>query len=119
MDEGLGLVIALLLFLLLIPIAISFVILYAILRDKKLSFVGSIIGFIGAFVIGFAIPVRDGQGIIWLLMRIELVAQSSVAPLIMVTFFGLLTAFTGFIVIKIFIKLKNIFNIKFNKEVKI
>ena len=102
MDEGLGYAIALPLFLLLIPIAISFVILYAILRDKKLSVVGSIIGFIGAFVIGFAIPVWEGHGIIWLLMSTDIVAQSSLAPFVMAIFFGLLTAFTGLIVIKIF-----------------
>ena len=102
MDEGLSLVIAMVLTLLLIPIAISFFVLYAILRNKKRSLIGSIIGFMGAFVIGFAIPVSDGQSIIWFLMRMDMIAPSSLAPLVMAAFFGLLTAFTGLIVIKIF-----------------
>lgn len=102
MDEGLSLVIAMVLTLLLIPIAISFFVLYAILRDKKRSLIGSIIGFMGAFVIGFTIPVSDGQSIIWFFMSMDMIAQSSLAPLVMATFFGLLTAFTGLIVIKIF-----------------
>ena len=46
-NEGLGYAIAFPLFLLLIPISISFIILYAILRDKKQSIVGTIIGFSG------------------------------------------------------------------------
>ena len=100
MDEGLGYAIALPLFLLLIPISISFVILYAILRDKKLSIVGSIIGFLGAFVVAYAIPACDQGGIIWLLMRIDIVAQSPLAPLVMAAFFGILTAFIGLIAIK-------------------
>ena len=33
-------------------------------------------------VIGFVIPVWNGQGIIWFLMRIDKIAQSSLAPLI-------------------------------------
>ncbi len=53
-------------------------------------------------MIGFAIPVLDGQSIIWFLMRMDMIAQSSLAPLVMATFFGLLTAFTGLIIIKIF-----------------
>jgi hypothetical protein len=100
LDEGLGYAIALPLFLLLIPISISFVILYAILRDKKQSIVGSIIGFLGAFVIAYVIPVCDEGGIIWLLMRIDMVAQSPLAPFVMAVFFGMLTAFIGLIVIK-------------------
>jgi hypothetical protein len=101
MDEGLGFALVPI-FVIVLPIVISSFILYFILRNKKMSIVGSIIGFIGAFVIGFAIPVWDGQGIIKLLMSINIMPQSSLAPLIMVTFFGLLTAFTGLIVIKIF-----------------
>jgi hypothetical protein len=101
MDEGLGFALVPI-FVIVLPIVISSLILYFILRNKKMSIVGSIIGFIGAFVIGFAIPVRDGQGIIWLLMRTDILAQSSLAPFAMVIFFGLLTAFTGLIVIKIF-----------------
>jgi len=100
LDEGLGYAIALPLFLLLIPISISFVILYAILRDKKQSIVGSIIGFFGALVVAYAIPVPNGEGIIWLLMRIDIVNQSPLAPFIMAVFSGMLTAFIGLIVIK-------------------
>ncbi|MCZ7380553.1 MAG: hypothetical protein O8C64_03130 [Candidatus Methanoperedens sp.] len=101
MDEGLGFALVPI-FVIVLPIVISSFILYFILRNKKMSIVGSIIGFIGAFVIGFVIPVRDGQGIIWHLMRIDIIAQSTLAPIVMVIFFGLLTAFTGLIVIKIF-----------------
>lgn len=101
MDEGLGFAL-IPVFLIVLPITISFCILYFILRNTKMSIIGSIIGFIGAFVIGFVIPVWEGQGIIWSFMRIDKIGQSSLAPLIMVTFFGLLTAFTGLFVIKIF-----------------
>ena len=101
MNDGLGYAIALPLFLLLIPISISFVILYVILKDKKQSILGSIIGFFGAFVVAYAIPVHDGEGIIWLLMDIDIVAQSPLAPFIMAVFFGMLAAFIGLIVIKI------------------
>ncbi len=101
MDEGLGFALVPI-FVIVLPIVISSIILYSMLRNKKMSIVGSIFGFIGAFVIGFAIPVWDGQGIIWLLMRTDILAQSSSAPFAMAIFFGLLTAFTGLIVIKIF-----------------
>ena len=102
MDEGLLLVLIVPTFVIVLPIVISSLILYFILRNKKMSIIGSIIGFIGAFVIGYAVPVRDGQGIIWLLMRIDMVAQSSLAAFVMGFFSGLLTALTGLIVIKIF-----------------
>ena len=102
MDEGLLFVLIVPTFVVILPIVISSFILYFILRNKKMSIIGSIIGFIGAFVIGFAIPIWDGQGIIQLFMSIDIMARSSLAPLIMATFFGLLTAFTGLIVIKIF-----------------
>ncbi|MCZ7385214.1 MAG: hypothetical protein O8C63_10775 [Candidatus Methanoperedens sp.] len=101
MDEGLGFALVPIIIIVL-PIVISSIILYSMLRNKKMSIIGSITGFIGAFVIGFAIPVWDGQGIIWLLIRTDILAQSSSAPFAMVIFFGLLTAFTGLIVIKIF-----------------
>ncbi len=101
MDEGLGFALVPI-FIIVMPIVISSFILYFILRNKKMSTIGSIIGFIGAFVIGFAIPVRDGEGIIWLLMRTDILVQSTLAPFVMVIFFGLLTALTGLIVIKIF-----------------
>ncbi len=102
MDEGLLLVLIVPTFVIVLPIVISSFILYFILRNKKMSIIGSIMGFIGAFVIGYAVPVRDGQGIIWLLMCLDMVAQSSLAPFVMAIFSGLLTALTGLIVIKIF-----------------
>ena len=101
LDEGLGFALIIPLFFLLIPISISFVILYAILRNKKLSIVGSIIGLPCAFLVAYAIPVREGEGIIWYLMRIDIVAASPLAPYIMAVFFGMLTAVIGLIVIKI------------------
>jgi apolipoprotein N-acyltransferase len=101
LNDGLGYAIALPLFLLLIPISISFIILYAILRDTKKSIEGTIIGFIGAFVVAYVIPVCDQGGLIWLLIRIDIVAQSSLAPFIMAVFFGMLAAFIGLIVIKL------------------
>ncbi len=101
MDEGLGFAL-IPIFVIVLPIVISSLILYFILRNKKMSIIGSIIGFIGAFVIGFAVPVRDGEGIIWFLMRLDIVAQSSLAPFVMAIFSGLLTVLTGLIVIKIF-----------------
>lgn len=100
MDEGLGFA-QVPIFVIVLPIVISSIILYFMLRNKKMSIVGSTFGFIGAFVIGFAIP-GDGQGIIWLLMRTDLLVHSSSAPLALVIFFGLLSAFTGLIVIKVF-----------------
>ena len=101
LNEGLGYAIAFPLFLLLIPISISFIILYAILRDKKQSIMGTIIGFLGAFVVAYVIPVCDQGGIIWLILSIDIIAQSSLAPFIMAVFFGMLAAFIGLIVIKI------------------
>ena len=101
MDEGLGFALVPI-FIIGLPIAISSFILYFMLRNKKMSIIGSIIGFIVASVIGIAIPVWDGQSIIQLLMSMEIMPKSSLGPLIMVVFFGLLTAFTGLIVIKIF-----------------
>lgn len=110
MDDGLGFALIIPIFFLLIPISISFVILYTILRDKKLSVVGSIIGLPCAFVVAYAIPVSDGEGIIWLLMRTDLVVQSSLAPYIMAVLFGMFTAFTGLIAIKIMGRIPNLLN---------
>ncbi|NJD51848.1 MAG: hypothetical protein FIB07_03180 [Candidatus Methanoperedens sp.] len=100
MDEGLGFALVPI-FIIVLPIVISSLILYFIFRNRKMSIIGSIIGLIGAFVIGFAIPVWDGQSIVQLLMGMNIMPQSSLAPVVMVIFFGLLTAFTGLIVIKI------------------
>lgn len=101
MNYGLGYALVFPLFILLISISISFVILYVILRDKKQSFVRSILGLIGAFVVAFAIPVCDQGGFIWLLMRTDIVGHSPLAPFIMAVFFGILAATIGLIVIKI------------------
>lgn len=101
MDEGLAFALILPVFFLLIPVSISFVFLYTILRDKKLSIAGSIIGLPVAFVLAYAIPVSEGEGIIWYLARIDIVAASPFAPYIIAAFFGMLTAFIGLIVIKI------------------
>ncbi|MFA4957295.1 MAG: hypothetical protein WC556_10040 [Candidatus Methanoperedens sp.] len=84
------------LFLLLIPIIISFVVLYTITKDKKRSIVGTIIGYIGAFVIGFTIPVWNGEGIIWLLT-----SGSWSSPYIMTIVLGSMTTFIGLIVLQI------------------
>ena len=110
MDEGLGFALIIPLFFILIPISISFVILYAILRDKKLSILGSIIGLPFAFWIAYAIPVSDGEGIMWHLMRIDIVGMSPFAPYIMAVSFGTLTAFMGLIVIKIMVRVSNLLN---------
>jgi hypothetical protein len=101
LDEGLGFALILPVFFLLIPISISFALLYAILRNKKLSIAGSIVGLPVAFMLVYTIPVSEGEGIIWHLARIDIVAASPFAPYIMAAFFGMLTAFMGLIVIKI------------------
>lgn len=101
MDEGLGFALILPVFFLLIPVSISFALLYAVLRNKKLSIAGSIIGLPIAFVLAYAIPVSEGEGIIWHLARVDMVAASPFAPYIMAAFFGMLTAFMGLIIIKI------------------
>jgi hypothetical protein len=110
LEEGLGFALIIPLFLILIPMSISFVILYAILRDKKLSIVGSIIGMPLSFLILYVIPVSDGQGIMWHLMNMDILAASPFAPYIMAVFFGMLTAFTGLIATKIMISIPNILN---------
>lgn len=101
MDEGLGFALILPVFFLLIPFSVSFAFLYAILKNKKLSIMGSIIGLPVAFVLAYTIPVSEGEGIIWHLARIDIVAASPFAPYIMAAFFGMLTASIGLIVIKI------------------
>ncbi len=100
MDEGLVFVLILPVFFLLIPVSISFVLLYANLINKKLSIAGSIIGLPIAFVLAYAIPVNEGEGIIWYLARTDIVASSPFAPYIIAAFFGMFTAFTGLIAIK-------------------
>ncbi len=110
LEDGLGFALIIPLFLILIPMSISFVILYAILRDKKLSIVGSIIGMPLSFWILYVIPVSDGQGIMWHLMNMDRVAASPFAPYIMAAFFGMLTAFTGLIATKIMVRISNLLN---------
>ncbi|MBU3968291.1 MAG: hypothetical protein KKG76_13145 [Euryarchaeota archaeon] len=51
LDDGFGYAIALPLFLLLIPISISFLILYAILRDKKKSIAGIVIIVVASWIL--------------------------------------------------------------------
>jgi hypothetical protein len=101
LDEGLGFALIIPIFFLLIPISISFVFLYALLKDKKLSIIGSIIGLPIAFILAYAVPVSDGEGIIWYLARTDTVAVSPFAPYIIAVLFGMLTAFMGLIIIKI------------------
>ena len=101
LDDGLGFALIIPVFFLLIPISISFAILYAILKDKKLSIVLSIIGLPCAFLLAFFVPVSEGQGIMWVIMNTDIVAQSSFAPYMMAVLFGILTAFTGLILMKI------------------
>lgn len=100
MDEGLGYVLIFPVFYLLIPVSISFAILYAIIRNKKLSIVGSVIGLPVAFVLAYFIPLSDGECIIWHLACIDIVTASPFAPYIMAAFSGMLTAFIGLIVIE-------------------
>ena len=95
MDDGLGFALIIPLFFLLIPISISFVILYAILRDKKLSILGSIIGLPFAFWIAYAIPVSDGEGIMWHLMRMGIVGMSPFASYIMAFYLACLRRLWG------------------------
>ncbi len=52
MDEGL-LMVLVIAFVMISPIVVSFFILNLILRDRKMSLIGLIIGFIGTFVIGY------------------------------------------------------------------
>lgn len=112
MDEGLAFALIIPIFFLLIPISLSFVLLYAILRDKKLSIAGSIIGLPIAFMLAYAIPVSDGEGIIWHLARIDIVASSSFAPFIMAAFFGIITAFIGLIAVTIIVRVPKLLNRK-------
>jgi hypothetical protein len=101
LDDGLGFALIIPIFFLLIPISISFIILYAILRSKKMSIIGSIIGLPCAFLLAFYVPVSEGQGIMWVIMNTDTVGSSSFAPYTMALLFGILTAFTGLILIKI------------------
>ena len=101
MDDGLGFALIIPIFFLLIPISISFIILYVILKSKKMSILLTLIGLPCAFLLAFFVPVSEGQGIMWVIMNTDIVGSSSYAPYIMAVLFGILTAFTGLILIKI------------------
>lgn len=94
MDEGLALVLAIPTFVVIIPIVISFFILYFILRNKKMSIIGSIIGFVCTIIIGYVF------GLIWYIAQIfgDLPSVTFIIPIVS----GMMTAFMGLIVIKIF-----------------
>ncbi len=94
MDEGLLLVLTVPTFVIVLPIVISSFILYFILRDKKNSIIGSIIGFIGAAIIGYGLQVY------WYVAQI--IGLSLYGPFVTVILSGTLTAFIGLIIIKIF-----------------
>jgi hypothetical protein len=101
LDDGLGFALIIPIFFLLIPISISFIILYVILKSKNMSIVGSIIGLPCAFLLAFFVPVSEGQGIMWVIMNTDIIGLSSFAPYLMAVLFGILTAFIGLILIKI------------------
>ena len=101
MDEGLGFALIIPVFFLLIPISISSIFLYIILRDKKVSILGSIIGLPFAFWIAYSIAVSEGEGIMWHLVHMDIISMSPLAPYIMAILFGMLTAFIGLIIIKV------------------
>jgi hypothetical protein len=107
MDEGLGFAL-IPIFVIVLPIVISSFILYFILRNKKMSIVGSIIGFIGTIIVGYIF------GFIWYIAQI--VGSSQLAPFLILIVSIMLTAFMGLIAIKIFLRLKTIFNMKFDKR---
>ncbi|MDD1744638.1 MAG: hypothetical protein LUQ20_02335 [Candidatus Methanoperedens sp.] len=107
MDEGLGFAL-IPIFVIVLPIVISSFILYFILRNKKMSIVGSIIGFIATIIVGYIF------GFIWYIAQI--VGSSQLAPFLILIVSIMLTAFMGLIAIKIFLRLKTIFNMKFDKR---
>jgi hypothetical protein len=95
MDEGLGFALVPV-FVIVLPIVISSFILYIILRKKRMSIIGSIIGFIGTFIVGYIF------GLIWYIAQI--VGSSQLAPFLIVIVSSILTAFMGLVVIKMFSK---------------
>jgi hypothetical protein len=107
MDEGLGFALVPI-FVIVLPIVLSSFILYFILRNKKMSIVGSIIGFIGTIIVGYIF------GFIWYIAQI--VGSSQLAPFLILIVSIMLTAFMGLIAIKIFLSLKTIFNMNFDKR---
>lgn len=96
MDEGLLFVLIVPTFVIILPIIISSFILYFIVRNKKVSIIGSIIGFIGTFVVGYIF------GLIWYIAQIF--GGSRLDMFLIPIVSGILTAFMGLIAIKIYIK---------------
>ncbi len=92
MDEGLLFVLIVPTFVIILPIVISSLILYFILRNKKLSIVGSIIGFIGTVIIGYVLKTFQ------YIMQMTGISN----PFIMLILSITLTTLIGLIIIKIF-----------------
>lgn len=109
MDEGLLFVLIVPTFVIIIPIVISSLILYFILRNKKMSIIGSIIGFICTIIVGYVF------GLIWYIAQIF--GDSRFDMLLIPIVSGVLTSFMGLIIIKIFQRLKTIFNMKVSKMI--
>lgn len=91
MDEGLGFVLIVPIFVIVLPIVISSFILYFILRNKKLSIAGSIIGFIGTVIIGYIFQ-----------LFLYLTQGLPYAPFVILIISSILTALVGLTIIKIF-----------------
>lgn len=113
MDEGLLFVLIVPTFIIILPIVISSFILYFILRNKKMSIIGSIIGFIGTIIVGYIF------GLIWYATQIfaQIFEGSRLDMFLIPIVSGMLTAFMGLIIIKIFQRLKTIFNMKVSKMI--
>ncbi len=91
MDEGL-LMVLVIAFVMLSPIVVSFFILNLILRDRQMSLIGLIIGFIGTFIIGY---------IFQLFSYFDLIFGKNVLIFMIISSI-ILTVSIGLIVIKIF-----------------
>lgn len=96
MDEGLSLVLSVLTFVIILPIIVSSLILYFISRNKKMSIVGSIIGFIGASIIGY------GLQVFWYIVDIIGLPALRLSTFVVLILSITLTTFIGLIIIKIF-----------------
>lgn len=94
MDEGLLFVLIIPTFVIILPIVISSLILYLILRNKKISIVGSVIGFVGTIIVGYVF------GLIWYILQIF--GGSRLDMFLVPIVSGIMTAFMGLIIIKIF-----------------
>ncbi len=92
MDEGMLFVLIVPTFVIILPIVVSFIILNFILRNKKLSIVGSIIGFTGTIIVGYVLKTFQ------YIMQITGISS----PFIILALSITLTALIGLIIIKIF-----------------